>query len=788
MIQQLLKFGATGVLNTLIDFGVFNLLVAITGITSGWEVGLLNGIALALAATNSYVFNRNWTFNTNREYQNEQVQRFIIATLIGMFINSSIVTAVSAFITWVPVSALIILNGGKLLGAAASSTWNFLTYRNLVFKASPQVLIFNDSYTPGLVSLIIPAYNEMERLPRRLLNLAAALPEYFPVEILVVDDGSSDNTGDIIHKLSDRFPFIRCLGYPDNRGKGEAVRTGMSAAAGEFLIYTDADDTFTEEHIAMVAEKLRQGAEVVAACRQEIDGKRLAGESILRQILGKGFNCVVQFMFLPGLNDTQCGLKGFNRQAAQAVFPRQRLKRFAFDVELLSLARVFDFNIIQVPVQAIDCEGSRVHCLRTPIQMAGELLKLKMAFLTNRYRLPGAERHLQNAALAAGLFLVALAVRIPWLWEVPRYIDELKEVNLAYLIYQGEAWPLHNAAHDIGALHNYILAGVFKILGPGIYWPRLYVAITAALTVVLIYYLGKHFYGKWVGIIAAGLLLTNGMHILVTHMAWSNCTTPFFFILAMMATLRAEENKSGKWLLTAAFLWAMALQTHSSVIIYILVVAIYILRPGFRNITGINFKWYLGAACAFLLGYSNMIYYNLVSIGGSIRWLSNKGYAMENSPSLFSYLHNWQQMYIELIRAMGSIYIDYGNSWQYLINPVFLIVSVLLLAGSYLAIKKGQALPVWILIGGFALIPWINQRYVFYLATRYIMPLIICGILLIAYALSEIAQIAYDRWQVRRLAFMPLATGTLLLIITLQLVPLYSYCGRLENTNESNQA
>jgi len=115
-------------------------------------------------------------------------------------------------------------------------------------------------------------------------------------------------------------------------------------------------------------------------------------------------------------------------------------------------------------------------------------------------------------------------------------------VQLAYQIYMGEVLPLTNVAQDIGALHNFILALLFKIFGPSIYLPRLYVAVTAAATVVLVYYLTRQLFGRRAGLIAAGLLMTNGMHILVTHMAWSNCTTPFFFILAVMAVNRSGKN------------------------------------------------------------------------------------------------------------------------------------------------------------------------------------------------------------------------------------------------------
>lgn len=544
---ELFKFGIAGLLNTGLDYGLFNLLIACTDAHSGLMVGLVNLVSVTVAAGNSYLLNRNWTFRADGGKQGPQVQRFIVATGLGMVINSLVVFLASGLVGRLVIPAYLILNGGKLLGSVFSTCWNFITYRHWVFKPErPVTAPCKDQWTPSLVSVIIPAYNEIERLPRRLQHLGSALPQRFPVEIIVVDDGSTDGTLSAVQNIAARAPNVRCAGYRVNRGKGEAVRVGMSLVAGEFLIFTDADDTFTEAHIAAIAERLFEGDKVVIGQRQVSPGKRLDGEHWCRRLYGKTFNFLVRALVLPGVTDTQCGLKGFHREAACEIFGRQRLRGFAFDVEALVLARELGFDIVEVPVQAVDCKGSRVSRFLTPLQMGWDLLKVKMALVTNSYGLPRGRGGLWREAVpVAVLALLALAIRIPYLWDIPRYIDELKEVHLAYQIYLGKAMPLHNVAHDIGALHNYILAAIFQVFGPSIYWPRLYVAVTSALTVALVYRLGTILYGRWAGLIASGLLLTNGMHIVGTHMAWANSTTPFFFVLALIATVTAEQKKTG---------------------------------------------------------------------------------------------------------------------------------------------------------------------------------------------------------------------------------------------------
>lgn len=786
MLQQLLRFLITGLINTIIDFGVFNLLIILSGARSSTAIALINTLAVALAVTNSFILNRNWTFPVYNRKKG-QIQRFIIASLIGILINSATVTLLSNLHLLAAFAPLLVLNAAKIIAALLSTSWNFLAYRNWVFRAEESAVVFQpEGFTPGLVSVIIPAYNEELRLPQRLRQLATMLPAHWPLEIVVVDDGSSDHTLDLTRDFAGEYSFIRYLHHPSNQGKGAAVRSGMLQARGEYLIFTDADNTFTPKHISMLAEKLVNGEKIVIACRRSKSGERLAGESIWRKWQGKCFNLLVQILLLPGIKDSQCGLKGFSHDAAAQLFTRQRIKGFAFDVELLALLQTLKLPITVMAVDGEDCPGSTVRQILTPLTMARDLLKIKLALLFNLYNLPNQVSLARRWAAAAGLFLLAWLVRIPWLWEVPRYIDELKEVKLAYQIYQGDALPLHNMAHDIGALHNYILAGIFKIMGASIFWPRLYVAITSALTVVLIYHIGKKLFGKWVGITAALLLVGNGMHILVTHMAWSNCTTPFFFCLSFLALLHAEEKKSGIWLVVSAFLWALTLQTHSSVIIYVLAVLLYVLRPGFRTQTAIPSKYYLGAAFSFLLAYANMIYFNLVSKGGSFIWLRYKGYAIEKDPGFGSYLQNLQEMLIELLRALSSTYANQDSLGAYLAYPAFTLTLLLTLGGTYLAYKEKKHLPLFIITGAFLLMPWINDRYVFFVATRYIMPVLLCSLLLLSLSLVRIFACVYDFFGNKRFLLIP-AVSVLLSLMLLQLIPFYGYCAQIASTNQSNR-
>ncbi len=389
--------------------------------------------------------------------------------------------------------------------------------------------------------------------------------------------------------------------------------------------------------------------------------------------------------------------------------------------------------------------------------------------------------------LPAGvLMLVALLIRLPWLWEVPRFIDELREVELGFKIYKLQALALHNVAHDIGAFYNYILAALFASFGPNIYWPRLFIALTSSVTVWLLYRLGRELYGRAAGWLAAGLLLTNGMQILVTHMAWANCATPFFFSLALLGTVRAEQQRNGQALFGVGLLWGLTLQTHSSVAVYMVTLAAYYGWREWRGPKLFSQRDYLRAIWGFGLGYCNMILYNLITVGGSLRWLHNKGYTLEQHPGLFSYFKNLGALVTELLRTLASSYAGHRFFWEYLNEPFFLICLVALGAGLYFACRDRQTLPVWLLAGGALTIPWLNHRYDFYIATRYIVPLVLCAMLLIGHGLVRGAGVVCRRAP----ALGRLKAGAVLVwlvLIALPLAPLYQYCADRAATDMSNR-
>lgn len=784
MLVQLTRFAITGFINTMVDFGVFNLLLVLTATKDSAMIALINSLAVSLSIAVSYLLNKHWTFPpANRD---GQFVRFILISMIGIMINSGIIALLAISYNNTQLAPVVFLNFAKILAALVSSAWNFLAYRSWVFRAEDEKLEFPiRSSIEGLVSIIIPAYNEAKRLPSRLHQLAG-LSGHLPIEIIVVNDGSRDNSANLIRKFALQYPYIKYAQHVNNRGKGAAVKTGMYKASGEYLIFTDADDTYTPDHIMQVVQNLQAGREIVIACRHGQGKRRTEGESHWRSWQGKAFNLLVRMLLLPGIKDSQCGLKGFSRPAAAQIFSRQKIQGFAFDVELLALARHLHLQVSEIKVAGIDCQGSTVSHLLAPLSMMLDLIRIKLAVWFNRYYLPGRTNPLPRWALVSSLFLLAFLIRLPWLWEFPRYIDELKEVDLAYQIFLGQRFPLHNMAHDIGALHNYILAAIFKLLGVSIYWPRLYVALTSALTVVLIYYIGRRLFGKWVGLTAALLLAGNGMHILVTHMAWSNCTTPFFFCLAWLALINAEQKGSAIWLTISAFLWALTLQTHSSAIIYILAVLLYISRLQFRKQTGIKATGFVWAGLVFLAGYANMIYYNIISRGGSIYWLKYKSYALEQHPSPASYLSNLQEMLIELLRTLSSAYQQQDSLAQYLVNPWFSIALLLVITGVYYAHKEKQLLPLYFLAGGLLTIPWVNERYVFFLATRYIMPLVLCCLLIAALGLLRLAEDLHAILGSRRILPGP-AVGMLVVLMILQLVPFYAYCYHKSGTNQSNR-
>lgn len=227
------------------------------------------------------------------------------------------------------------------------------------------------------LSMIVPAYNEQRRLARTLAEAWEYLQGRFTsYEIVVVDDGSTDETASLVQQFHRLNPSIRLLKAGKNRGKGAAVRLGMSNARGALVMYADADGASRMEHLARLLEAVDEGADVAigsrAAYSPDVRIRRLPH----RHVIGRIFNFIVSTLAPTGIRDTQCGFKLFRAEAAHRIFPQQAIDGYAFDVELLLLARRLDLKIAETPIDWTHMAGSKVNVLRDSIVMLRDVFRI----------------------------------------------------------------------------------------------------------------------------------------------------------------------------------------------------------------------------------------------------------------------------------------------------------------------------------------------------------------------------------------------------------------------------
>lgn len=225
------------------------------------------------------------------------------------------------------------------------------------------------------VSLVIPAYNEGAILPDTIRAVSAKLKELAEdYEVLIVDDGSTDNTAELVRSCGD--PRVRLESYRPNRGKGRAVRTGMLAARGEIVLCTDADLAYGVDVFAVMLDRFQKGnADLV------IGSRRMGGEGYknyppLRILMSKCFGLLSRM--ISGLPyDTQCGIKGYHRGAAELIFSRCTADGFSFDFEVLMWADRMGLEVEQIPVSVINFRESKVNVIKDSARMFRDVFRIR---------------------------------------------------------------------------------------------------------------------------------------------------------------------------------------------------------------------------------------------------------------------------------------------------------------------------------------------------------------------------------------------------------------------------
>ena len=244
----------------------------------------------------------------------------------------------------------------------------------------------NPTFARPFLSIVIPAYNEENRLVASLAKIASYLDAGgIDAEILVIDDGSKDRTAELAAKaLSGRRG--RVVGNGENRGKGYSVRHGVLEARGRFVLLTDADlSTPIEEHTKLAAVIRDRDFDVVIGSRALPDSDVQVRQMWLRQTMGRSFNTIIRALTGLTFRDTQCGFKLMDRERVKPLFEKMVVDGFAFDVELLFLCARFGLSVAEAPVTWRNAAGSKVSIVGDPLNMIADVLRVRWRFRRGLY-------------------------------------------------------------------------------------------------------------------------------------------------------------------------------------------------------------------------------------------------------------------------------------------------------------------------------------------------------------------------------------------------------------------
>jgi glycosyltransferase involved in cell wall biosynthesis len=235
-------------------------------------------------------------------------------------------------------------------------------------------------------SIVIPAFNEAQRITNALQSVVACIRERgWTAEVVVVDDGSGDQTADFVRAFAANAPEVRLLQNPGNHGKGYSVRNGILHAFGEIVMFTDADLSAPIEEAEGLFSAIAGGADIAIGSRWLERTRQTIRQPLYRQFFGRCFNGVTRLIMGLPFADTQCGFKAFTRTAAQTIFQLQTIERWGFDPEILFIALKRGYHIAEVPVSWAHDERTRISYLKDGVRMLEDIAIVRWNALLGRY-------------------------------------------------------------------------------------------------------------------------------------------------------------------------------------------------------------------------------------------------------------------------------------------------------------------------------------------------------------------------------------------------------------------
>ena len=350
------------------------------------------------------------------------------------------------------------------------------------------------------------------------------------------------------------------------------------------------------------------------------------------------------------------------------------------------------------------------------------------------------QRYRADLILGLALFAAALAIRLPYLLLIPRLTDETGEVLWALRIAQGEILPLTHVDTYNGPLFPYLLAAAFRVFGLSIPLPRAFAMVIGTLTVVVAYGLARAMAGRLAGLLAGALMATSFTHVLInSHVAWSNCTTPFFTALAALVFYLAVVRGSGRLLALSGLLIGLALQTHPSAFLLIPGLALWFLAQE-QGWTWLRRPAPYVAVLLALLAYSNMIWFNVRGGFASVAEARNPLNAYVELPGLTAYAENLRNLIIQLLKMLSGTFQEGYAPLDYLREPPVLVYGLVLLLALMYTVRRGRSLPLALMAPAALLMPYVNRSYESLHDTRYIAFLLPLAYTAIGILLGDILQ------------------------------------------------
>lgn len=363
-------------LATAVDIGLFLSLA-----DRGWSWWWADTVALATAAVVAYGGNRQLTFRgetSARWVSNPSIfaGTALVAGALDMAIIALLLTRYEALF---PV---------KVAAVVGAATIRWFVYRWVLFNQVRRDLAQRRPRPPAIgryrLSVVVPAYNEAAHIADSVRRLDAELTAALgpgQAEILVVDDGSSDDTAALAEEAG-----ARVVVQSRNRGKGAAVRSGVLAAEGRSVVFTDADLAYPPQLVLSILDQLEQGWDMVVGSRRHHQTNTLVRARRVRELGGRFVNRLTHLVLLGHFRDTQCGIKGFRADIAKTLFQRTRIDGWAFDVELFLMAEQDQLSLRELPVTVENRPGSSVRIVADSLALVLDLFRIRRWVGTGLYR------------------------------------------------------------------------------------------------------------------------------------------------------------------------------------------------------------------------------------------------------------------------------------------------------------------------------------------------------------------------------------------------------------------